>query len=270
MTAGTREKPSFPTAFIAAFGNATARFGAVFYKPPGRMPSGAESLAHGGRALAQDHVLPPTGGQDAQAEPSGAELRAAPRFTLLIRVAKLIADDREFLCILRDASATGMKVRLFAPLPAHRNLAIELGNGERHGAELVWCAQDHAGLRFVGEVDVARLIDESHGEYPRRQVRLQVSLDAMLKSGTEVVHATFQDMSQQGACVLCGKWLLINELVRLDTGVLAPIYAKVRWRDHPRYGLIFEQTFRLDELARISAPLQPAGPMPPVAVERAG
>jgi hypothetical protein len=48
----------------------------------------------------------------------------------------------------------------------------------------------------------------------------------------------------------------MNELVRLETGVAPPLFAKVRWRSHPRYGLIFEHTFKLDELARISAPLQ--------------
>jgi len=48
----------------------------------------------------------------------------------------------------------------------------------------------------------------------------------------------------------------MNELVRLETGVTPPLYAKVRWRSHPRYGLVFEHTFRLEELARISAPLQ--------------
>jgi len=47
-----------------------------------------------------------------QTLPAGAELRAAPRFTLLIRAAKLIADGREFLCIIRDASATGLKPKL--------------------------------------------------------------------------------------------------------------------------------------------------------------
>lgn len=66
----------------------------------------------------------------------------------------------------------------------------------------------------------------------------------------------FRDISQQGACVQSDKWLLKNELMRLETGVTPALYAKVRWRSHPRYGLTFEHTFKLDELARISAPLQ--------------
>lgn len=187
---------------------------------------------------------------------SGAELRSAPRFALLIRAAKLIVDGREYLCILRDASATGVKIRLFTPIPKHSRLAIELGNGDRHDARLAWTTHDHAGLQFLEEVDVQRLINERGGAHPRRQVRLRVVLDAVLHAGGESTHVRFHDISQQGACIECEKWLAMNELVRLDTGVMPSLYAKVRWRDHPRYGLVFEQTFKLDELARISAPLQ--------------
>lgn len=187
----------------------------------------------------------------------GAEQRAAPRFTLLIRAAKLIVDGtREFLCVIRDASATGLKIRLFSPLPSHRSLCIEMSNGDRYPIEQVWADGEFAGFRFTGEVDIERVLDESHGVFPKRQVRLRIHLDALVHTGGEVVRVAFQDISQQGACIECDKWLLMNELVRIETTVLPPIYAKVRWRSHPRYGLLFEQTFKLDELAHIAAPLQ--------------
>lgn len=187
------------------------------------------------------------------------EQRVSPRFTLLIRAAKLIIDgDCEFLCVIRDASSTGLKIRLFHPLPAnYRTLSVEMSNGDRYPAEVVWVEGDYAGFRFLGEVDIERLLDEGHGTYPKRHVRLRVQLGAILHSGGEAVRIAFQDISQQGACVECDKWLLMNELVRVETGVLPAIYAKVRWRSHPRYGLLFEQVFKLDELARIAAPLQP-------------
>jgi hypothetical protein len=118
------------------------------------------------RAVAQRNDLPEEPGQDIAASPTGAELRAAPRFTLLIRAAKLIVDGREFLCILRDASATGVKIRLFTPIPEHKSLAIELGTGERHEARLVWTTGDHAGLQFLEEIDVQRLLDEREGLIP--------------------------------------------------------------------------------------------------------
>lgn len=210
----------------------------------------------GNQGLAQDQQLPGNSRQNHMGAPPGSEHRSAPRYALLIRTAKIVADGREFLCIIRDASATGLKIRLFSPLPQAKELAIELMTGDRYAVELIWQADDYAGLRFPQEIDVEQLLDESRGTYPKRQIRLQIVLSGVLHSGGEAVPVLFRNLSQQGACVESEKWLLMNELVRLETGVTEPLYAKVRWRSHPRYGLIFEHTFRLEELARISAPLQ--------------
>jgi len=70
--------------------------------------------------------------------PDHANQRGAPRFALMIRAARLILDGHDHLCVIRDVSATGMKIRLFHSLPPHRTLAIGLGNGECHAAEAVW------------------------------------------------------------------------------------------------------------------------------------
>lgn len=206
--------------------------------------------------MAQEQQLPGTARQDQAGAPPGAEHRSAPRYALLIRTAKIIADGREFLCIIRDASASGLKIRLFSDLPQARELVVELMTGDRYPVELVWMADEYAGLRFTHDIDIERLLDESKGTYPKRQIRLQIAIGGMLHSGGEAVPVIFHNLSQQGACIESEKWLLMNELVRIETGVTPPIFAKVRWRSHPRYGMIFEHTFRLEELARISAPLQ--------------
>jgi hypothetical protein len=202
--------------------------------------------------LAQGYELPCASPTNERNEASGAHLRASTRYALLIRAAKLIADEHEFPCIIRDASATGVKIRLFSPLPAQATLVIELANGERYPAELVWTSEDHAGLRFLEEIAIERLLDETHTPFRKRPLRLKLALEALIHSGGETVEVGFRNISQQGASIECAKWLLVDELVKLETGVTPPIYAKVRWRNHPCYGLVFEQTFKLDELARVS------------------
>jgi len=91
----------------------------------------------------------------------GASLRAA--LCLLIRTAKIIADGREFLCIIRDASATGLKVRLFSALPQARAIHVELVTGDRYRVELGWQADDHAGLRFLQGIEIEQFLDENRG-----------------------------------------------------------------------------------------------------------
>ncbi len=135
---------------------------------------------------------------------------------------------------------------------------MELANGDRYPAELVWTSDDHAGLRFHDEIAIERLLDETYAPFRKRPLRLKLALEAVIHSGGEAVEAGFRNISQQGASIECAKWLLVDELVKLETGVTPPIFAKVRWRDHPRYGLVFEQTFKLDELAQVSGALQSA------------
>ena len=129
--------------------------------------------------------------QEQMGAPPGSELRSAQRYALLIRIAKIIADGREFLCIIRDVSATGLKVRLFSPLPQSRELSIEQVNGDRYPVELVWQAEDYAGLHFREEIEVERLLDEGGSTLPRRQVRLRIALDGVLHSGGEAVRVAF-------------------------------------------------------------------------------
>lgn len=182
--------------------------------------------------------------------------RATQRIALMLRAAKLIADDREFLCILRDASPRGVRLRLFHPLPPHNELALELGNGERLRIEQVCHNGNHARFRFAGETDVLRLIDDSAAAHPKRQLRLRIGLAALVHSGGIATPMTFRDISQQGACIESTRLLMLNELIRIEAPALPPIYAKVRWRRQPLYGLVFEHPFKLDELARMAAPLQ--------------
>ncbi|MFC3174940.1 PilZ domain-containing protein [Novosphingobium bradum] len=190
----------------------------------------------------------------------GSDQRAAPRVNLLIRPAKLVAPCGEYLCVLRDASASGVKVRCFHPLPAQA-MVLELGNGDRFEVERVWEQGDHAGLRFRGAVPVEYLIKES-GPYPRRPVRLRLVLPALLVAGRDALHATVHDLSQQGARIECAEQLAINRQFRLEIAGLAPIIAKVRWRRPPAAGLVFEDTFRLEDFARLAFRLQPL-PAPP-------
>ena len=90
------------------------------------------------------------------------EQRSGNRFTLLLRAAKLITASGEFLCLIRDVSDRGMKVRLFHPLAIDAPCEIELGNGGRIALDCVWQKGDQAGFRFThGPIAVQGLIDEN-------------------------------------------------------------------------------------------------------------
>ena len=184
------------------------------------------------------------------------ELRAAPRFALMLRAGKLVSPAGEFLCILRDISSTGIKARLFHSLPAGEEFKLELGNGELHRLEQVWQREGHAGFRFAkGPVDVSSLLDET-GLFPKRQIRLRLQLPVLVSAASASGLGRLRDISQHGALIESPSPLAIGAQVRLEAAGLPKLYAKVRWRRVLAHGLVFEQVFRLDELARLAAEVQ--------------
>ena len=186
-----------------------------------------------------------------------SEQRSAPRFTLLIRTAKLIAPDGEFLCVVRDASQDGMRARVFRPVPIPENipLTVEFGNGERLPVIKIWQDGDIAGFRFLQPVAIDRLLADAPEGLRKRSVRLRLALPATVTFAGREVPATYRDISQHGACLHSEEHIPVNARIALASAVLPRLEAHVRWRRAPLYGVIFTQTFRFEELARLTASL---------------
>lgn len=179
--------------------------------------------------------------------------RTAPRVTLLIRAAKLIAGDEEFLVVLRDVSSHGLKVRTFHPLPADLDYAIELASGERHPIEQVWQDGELTGFRFHDQVGLDDLLAEGPAGRRKRPVRLRLEVGITMFAQGRRSDGLFMDISQHGACIATDEYLALDERIRIEAPGLPDLTARVRWRRRPHYGLSFEQLFRLDDLARLTA-----------------
>lgn len=184
-----------------------------------------------------------------------AEDRVAPRFTLLIRSAKLVCPQGEFICIIRDVSATGISLRGFHPLPPEGPFRIELQTGEAHAIEGIWRRGNEAGFRFVEEVEVLDLIAEG-GRFPKRQLRLAIRFPVTLSAGLGVHRGELTNISQQGARIECASLFAIDQPLRIGAKGMPELVARVRWRHEGAYGVVFDTTFSLNQLAVIAVSLQ--------------
>lgn len=189
----------------------------------------------------------------------GAEQRAAPRFTLLIRAAKLVSAQGEFVCVIRDVSETGVSVRLFHALPGCKDFALHMPAGAVYEISRVWEKGNEAGFTFTEAVEVERLVNES-SEYPKRGLRLGLCFPVTINVLAGSFEAEVENLSQQGARLTCDRLLAIDQTVRLAmpdlSGKPREVRAKVRWRREQHYGVVFDDTFTLGDFARLAALLQ--------------
>ncbi len=184
-----------------------------------------------------------------------SDQRAAPRFIALIRAAKLVCDGREFICVVRDVSTTGVRLRCFHALPRGQAMTLELQNGDSLALEPVREEGEEASFRFVGPVSIERLLQETM-PYPRRPLRLNMAIPLTLRTLAGPIAAVTQNISQQGCRVECAMPLALSQSVTVESAFLPGIRAKVRWRRGSACGLVFDDTFSLKDFAVHAARMQ--------------
>lgn len=193
-------------------------------------------------------------------EQPGDEQRTAPRFTLLIRAAKLVSAQGEFVCVIRDVSETGVSVRLFHGLPSCKDFALHMPAGAVYEVARVWHKGNEAGFTFAGQVEVDTLVNEA-SDYPKRGLRLALCFPVTVNLLSGQFEALVENFSQQGARLTCDQLLAIDQTLRIAMpavggGKPREVRAKVRWRRDQHYGVVFDDTFTLGDFARLAALLQ--------------
>ncbi len=175
----------------------------------------------------------------------------------IIRTAKLVFHDGEYPCVLRDISGNALRVKLYGspPPPVDEAFFLEFGDGDRFEVSLIWCRDGQAGLAFPEQNDLMSLIGE-RGPFRKRAIRIAVELPARVKSLGRSIDVVIRDLSHEGAQIECEHLFSMDQPVRVEIPALGEVYAKVRWRTHPLYGLAFVETFRFEEIATLAANLQ--------------
>ena len=121
------------------------------------------------------HDQPSTQGSTA----GTVEQRGAQRYTSLIRSAKLVTLQGEFVCVIRDVSATGISIRTFHQVPVCPENVLQLQNGELYELRPVRSNGREASFTFPQPIDVQHLIQESW-HFPKRPLRLNLKLPLKL------------------------------------------------------------------------------------------
>jgi hypothetical protein len=170
------------------------------------------------------------------------------RHLTLFRVGSITIGDRRELCLIKNISAGGMRIRAYCTIQEGTRLSVELKCGEPVTGTAQWVSGDTVGIAFDSAVDVVELLTLSM-EGPRpRMPRVEVDCFASLRQGAEVHRVHARDVSQGGVKVDTGAAPAIGGEVVLTLPGLDPLPGVVRWREDGSYGITFNKILPLPAL----------------------
>ena len=186
-----------------------------------------------------------------------SSIARSPQRIPLIRTAKLVLESGEYPCVLRDISGNALRVKLYGErMPEmDRSFWLEFGDGDRFEVSLIWARDGQAGLAFAEHNDLMSLIGEQ-GPFRKRAIRIAVNLPATVASLGRSIDVVIRDLSHQGAQIECDRMFSMDQQLRIAIPAMGEVFAKVRWRQHPQYGLAFVETFRFEDIAEVAGNLQ--------------
>lgn len=179
------------------------------------------------------------------------ERRSASRVVPVLRVGKILTDDGERLCIIRNASSEGLMVQTPGLHKVGARVEVEAKSDLVLSGTIVWVNDDMIGVRFDGETDIQEILTTSTmpGSRRPRPPRLTISGQVRVRVGADYHRCELKDISQGGVKIEKGDLPIDEEAIIMLSG-MQPVKASVRWNREGMTGLAFQKPIQFDALLR--------------------
>jgi len=183
--------------------------------------------------------------------PRPTDQRADERLLALLPVARLVADDWQDLCRIRNISAGGMMAEATQRHVAGCGLIIELNSNQRIGGTLVWVRDTTLGIKFDQNIDIREILANRRPRigFRPRPARLEIACTATVKIGSLYHRVEVRDVSLGGIKVRLLDPRCLGKDVIVTVESLRAIKGNVRWHRDGMAGIVFDRPLAFDELA---------------------
>lgn len=195
-----------------------------------------------------------------QNEPEGGnERRKNERHALVLRVAKLVCDEAEYPCLIKDVSANGFRVKAFGDVPDGTDYELVLANGLTLRCDKRWVRGDHAGFQFEEAVALESLLKIDFGVLRKRAIRINTRRDVAIKRPNSKAldnkfAASVINISQTGFCLETPESFLTEEEVEIRFGLTGVFLARHIWCKGRLHGFRFAGVLPVETFARLCIP----------------
>jgi len=166
----------------------------------------------------------------------------------LFRVGSLTIEGRRELCLIKNISAGGMKVRAYSAIKEGYALTVELKCGQEIAGKAIWVDGSNVGIAFDSPVDVIDLLSASMSGPKPRMPRIETKAFASVREGANVYRLRGCDISQGGIKLQSTTPLPIHSEVVVSLAGLDPQAGTVRWSEDGHVGVTFNRLIPLGQL----------------------
>lgn len=185
---------------------------------------------------------------DAPAASDGEDRRDGKRHMTLFRVGAIMIGDQRELCLIKNISAGGMKVRVYCDVAVETPIRIELKCGEPICGKVTWVNGDNMGVCFDEPIDVLDILaTNEHGPRPRMP-RIEIDCPVTLYDEGQRLEARAIDISQGGLKVVCADPLHSDADIAVALPGMAPEAGVVKWLGDDCAGITFNRLLPLATL----------------------
>ncbi|MFZ5707501.1 MAG: PilZ domain-containing protein [Pseudomonadota bacterium] len=185
-------------------------------------------------------------------EPHSESRRRDVRHVTTFKVAKLLGDRGETLCIIRNLSARGARIETNFLVEMGQRLQLQVRSDITVPATVRWSADGSAGVEFDAPVDTAEFLGGAADQlHPSRAPRFCARGGGRLIAGCAETRVFIENISLSGAGLGLADPLPVapGDVVELILDGLGDFTAVVRWTADGRLGVKFSSALHFRRLA---------------------
>jgi hypothetical protein len=183
--------------------------------------------------------------------PRPTEVRADDRLLALLPVGKLVADDWQDLCRIRNISAGGLMAETTRRHDSGVPVTVEINSNQQVGGTLVWTRDTTVGVKFDQNVDLREILANRRPRigFRPRPARLDINCTATVRIGGLYYKVEVRDISLGGIKVYLQDRECLGKDVVVTVESLRPVKGVIRWHEDGMAGIVFDKPVTFEELA---------------------
>lgn len=184
--------------------------------------------------------------------PRPAERRVEERLLAMLPMARLVTEDSQDLCRVRNISAAGLMAETTLSHRVGTRVRIEFNSHQQLPGEVVWTRETSCGIKFDQDIDLRELLANrparGNGQAPRPP-RLDITCNAELLIDGILYRTNVRDISLGGLKVAINDWNCVGKDVVATLESLRPVKGTIRWYKNGHAGIVFRRPLSFEELA---------------------